>query len=130
MTSSKIIVVSNDKYDIKKARNWADSNGFQVLVSNSENFENALPTGASTVSKIKEPNNLVSFPERPSTDILKLADVTKFALESALKKTGGNIMATSKALGMGRATVYRKIKIYNIDKSLFRRDKIGIKKAA
>ena len=136
MSSSKIIIESDDELAIKKAKKWGTSNGFEVVVNGStENGEARdeaveLPEGASTVLTYQLADNIVNIPSNDSGDIVKLHDVTRVALETALKKTNGNIMATSKALGMGRATVYRKIRIYNIDKSFYRRDKINWKKAA
>lgn len=136
MSSSKIFIESDDELAIKKAKKWGSSNGFEVIVN--EGVENGearednieLPEGASTILTYKLADNIVNMPSNNSGDIVKLHDVTRVALETALKKTNGNIMATSKALGMGRATVYRKIRIYNIDKSFYRREKINWKKAA
>ncbi len=138
MSSSKIFIESDDELAIKKAKKWGTSNGFEVVVSRKTETEETkdgnsgleLPEGATTVLTHKLANNIINIPSNGENDIVKLHDVTRVALESALKKTNGNIMATSKALGMGRATVYRKIRIYNIDKSFYRREKLSWKKAA
>lgn len=47
--------------------------------------------------------------------IQTLAEVEEREIRNALAVSNWNISNTSKALGIGRATLYRKIKLYNID---------------
>jgi len=47
-------------------------------------------------------------------DSVKMDEVEKKTILEALEKNGGNQSLTAKALGIGRTTLYRKIKRYNI----------------
>ncbi len=120
----KMIIEGADDEAVEMAKDWGNNNGFDVAV----NKDNELPAGSSKAPDTEDAGNLISLVG--DQDTLSLSDVTKVTVERALRQTGGNIMATSKILGMGRATVYRKIRIYKIDKSLFRKDRLKIKKAA
>jgi DNA-binding NtrC family response regulator len=44
----------------------------------------------------------------------KLANIERQTIEDALKKTGGNISAAAKIVGIARKTVYAKLKLYGI----------------
>ncbi|SFD22503.1 sigma-54-dependent Fis family transcriptional regulator [Clostridium uliginosum] len=48
------------------------------------------------------------------TEVIPIKNLEKKAIEDAIKKCNGNIQMTSKLLNIGRATLYRKIKKYNI----------------
>ena len=56
---------------------------------------------------------LESDPSIPMA-ILPLAEIERQALIHALEATGNNITQTAQALGIGRVTLYRKLKKYNI----------------
>ena len=49
-----------------------------------------------------------------STAVLPLEEVEKQAMAHALKALGHNVSATARALGCNRATLYRKLKKYNL----------------
>lgn len=49
-----------------------------------------------------------------STNELDMRSVEKAAIQNALSKTRGNLTNTAKELGMGRTTLYRKMKKYDI----------------
>lgn len=49
-----------------------------------------------------------------NSNIIPLDEIEKQALIHALKVTGNNIQKTAKALGINRATVYRKLEKYNL----------------
>ena len=46
--------------------------------------------------------------------IIPLDEIEKQALVNALRITGNNIQQTAKALGINRATVYRKLEKYGL----------------
>ena len=46
------------------------------------------------------------------------------AIEAAIYQYKGNLTEAAKALGIGRATLYRKVKQYHIDPSQARRRKL------
>ncbi|MGQ9610701.1 MAG: sigma 54-interacting transcriptional regulator [bacterium] len=77
-----------------------------------------------TLQAINLPLRLYSDKERSNSsfsksvcvnsDITPLDEIEKQALIHALKVTGNNIQQTAKALGINRATVYRKLEKYNL----------------
>ena len=54
--------------------------------------------------------SVFTLPEAPVT----IQEIEKQALVKALKNANGNVEQASKALGVSRATFYRKIKKYKI----------------
>ena len=56
----------------------------------------------------------VPIGDRPST--LRIADWERILIQDALAKTRGKIPEAAKLLGIGRATLYRKIEEYQIDR--------------
>ena len=53
--------------------------------------------------------------ESPDTNFTLLEDVERQAIVKMLKETGGNKLETAKRLGIGRQTLYNKIKAYGIE---------------
>ena len=45
---------------------------------------------------------------------LKLSELERFAIEAALERTGGNVTRAMRQLGIGRTTLYRKLKKYGL----------------
>lgn len=88
----------------------------------------ALSTGMSPLT-VTEPvahsgNNVVAFPSStPDGKVQKMEDLEARAIESAINQYKGNLTEAAKALGIGRATLYRKVKQYHIDPSQARRRK-------
>lgn len=67
------------------------------------------------------PSHLTQGGSQAATDsptdtavILPLDEVERRAIVHALKVTGNNIPDAAQALGIGRATLYRKLKQYNL----------------
>ncbi len=85
----------------------------------------ALSMGMSPLTS--EPmNNLVNFPGmQPEGKVQKMEDLEAKAIESAINQYKGNLTEAAKALGIGRATLYRKVKQYHIDPSQARRRKVA-----
>lgn len=73
------------------------------------------------------PNNVVTFPGTISNEgkVQKMEDLEAKAIESAINQYKGNLTEAAKALGIGRATLYRKVKQYHIDPSQARRRKVA-----
>lgn len=70
--------------------------------------------------------NVVNFPQpTPQADkVQKMEDMEARAIEAAIFQYKGNLTEAAKALGIGRATLYRKVKQYHIDPSQARRRKL------
>ncbi len=76
----------------------------------------ALSVGSSPVN---EGAKILQFPQ-PSNNsddkkVRTINELESIAIESAIHEYGGNLTEAAKALGIGRATLYRKVKQYNID---------------
>ncbi len=85
----------------------------------------ALSTGTSPLTG-ETINNVVSFPgTNPDGKVQKMEDLEAKAIESAINQYKGNLTEAAKALGIGRATLYRKVKQYHIDPSQARRRKLA-----
>ena len=71
-------------------------------------------------------NNVVAFPmQHTEGKVQKMEDLEAKAIESAINQYKGNLTEAAKALGIGRATLYRKVKQYHIDPSQARRRKMA-----
>lgn len=70
--------------------------------------------------------NVVSFPTTvgQTEKVQKMEDMEARAIEAAIYQYKGNLTEAAKALGIGRATLYRKVKQYHIDPSQARRRKL------
>lgn len=75
-------------------------NGIPSLVGGSNSFE---------------ANPVVPFGAPVSDSVHKMEDLEAKAIENAIFQFKGNLTEAAKALGIGRATLYRKVKLYNID---------------
>lgn len=127
MSYSKIIIVSDDPVVIHRGQEFAQTLGVQCEVqapgfNNSQSAPN-LSTGSNPVNL---PNNVVPFPggnnqQQQDGKVATINDLEAQAIEKAIHAYRGNLTEAAKALGIGRATLYRKVKLYNIDPSLARR---------
>ncbi|MCJ8277019.1 MAG: hypothetical protein HRT44_12940 [Bdellovibrionales bacterium] len=128
MTQSKFIVVSEDPVLIQKARDFAASCGMECEVRNPHASQGAWPNLASGSNPLNNgggfSNNVVPFPSQNSK-VSKMNDLEAQAIEQAIHAYRGNLTEAAKALGIGRATLYRKVKLYNIDPSQARRKKVA-----
>ena len=70
-------------------------------------------------------NNVVNFPVQQTEKVQKMEVLEAQAIESAITQYKGNLTEAAKALGIGRATLYRKVKQFNIDPSQARRRKLS-----
>lgn len=82
----------------------------------------ALSGGAHTVSS-GYTGTVLSFPNSSEQGIQKMDDLEAKAIENAILQYKGNLTEAAKALGIGRATLYRKVKQYQIDPSVARKKK-------
>lgn len=126
---SKVIVVSDDHEVIQKARNFAYQAGLTLEVFSISQWEEEN-RGKGSFHKIPPGqgmrNNIIAFPSHQTADHKKVKTINELesvAIENAIHEYFGNLTEAAKALGIGRATLYRKVKQYNINTSLARRKK-------
>ncbi|RME18206.1 MAG: hypothetical protein D6797_00900 [Bdellovibrio sp.] len=53
--------------------------------------------------------------DREESKVKTINELERIAIENAIYEYKGNLTEAAKALGIGRATLYRKVKLYNID---------------
>lgn len=85
----------------------------------------ALAFGAMPVNG-DTPANVLPFPgptnfASDNGKIQKMDEIEAHAIENAIVQYKGNLTEAAKALGIGRATLYRKVKQYHIDPSQARK---------
>ncbi len=86
----------------------------------------ALSFGFNSVSGETSVGNVLPFPSSSSNNtmdskIQKMDDLEAHAIENAIIQYKGNLTEAARALGIGRATLYRKVKQYHIDPSQARK---------
>ena len=123
MTQSKLIILSEDPVLIQKAKDFAASCGLKCEVEKPPMNASLGFVGGrfnSSVPSLNKPNhhfsreesgNVVLFPQKK--EIPKISDLEIKAIKEAIEFYG-NLTVAAKALGIGRATLYRKVKVYNI----------------
>lgn len=61
----------------------------------------------------------------PEPSVFRMDDLEAKAIENAILQFKGNLTEAAKALGIGRATLYRKVKQYHLDPSVARKKKMA-----
>lgn len=137
MARSTVYLVSDDKDFIERAKTFGMSQGVQVRVYSSGEWARGMqdtafrstlvgevPSLASGSNPLEEGAKILQFPgsQNTSTDpnaqkVRTINELESIAIENAIYEYGGNLTEAAKALGIGRATLYRKVKQYNIDPS-------------
>jgi transcriptional regulator of acetoin/glycerol metabolism len=100
---------------------WRDGLGQPQFCSQLAAGAPALAVGANTGG-----GNVLPFPganNNPYTGakMPTMDEVESKAIESAIAQFRGNLTEAAKALGIGRATLYRKVKQYQIDPAVARK---------
>ena len=138
MVHSQFIVVSDDQALIQKAQQFGQMHGVPVQVQSPEQHlatVTELPSlvaGNSavggSVTGSAEGAKVLQFPSNPGQSdtrrgVATINQLESVAIEQAIAAFKGNLTEAAKALGIGRATLYRKVKQYNIDPSMARKKK-------
>ena len=76
----------------------------------SDTIENRSITGIGPLKEILE------------RDVYELAEVERIVIASALQKNRWNKQETAKLLGIGRTTLYEKIRKYDLDRRIIKKD--------
>ena len=135
MVRSTFIVVSDDQDFVQRARAFGNSNGANVEVYSTSEWE-AQKNGEQPLVSGNTPGEtsakILPFPGTMSTPnqtfgkkVHTINELESAAIEKAIHEYNGNLTEAAKALGIGRATLYRKVKQYNIDPSVARRKRVA-----
>lgn len=94
---NKLVLTSNDSNLVTQVQLFAQANGLALEVTNS---------------------NVVAFPT--TKPVQSIASVESDAIRTAITAHKGNLSEAAKTLGIGRATLYRKVKEYQINTKEYR----------
>jgi X-X-X-Leu-X-X-Gly heptad repeat protein len=110
------------------AQHWKE--GLESAYFRSQ-LANGIPSLVSGSNTLENRGNVLPFPgvhpmagNQTSADASKVATMNELeskAIENAIMQFRGNLTEAAKALGIGRATLYRKVKQYQIDPALARK---------
>ncbi len=138
MVRSLLIVVTDDQLLQQKTQTFAQGSGLTCQVMTPEQWESSQNQKGTEVPSLVSGQNTfetgkvlqfpgVNNPHAGSSDsrrgVATINQLEASAIENAISAFKGNLTEAAKALGIGRATLYRKVKQYNIDPSVARNKK-------
>ena len=140
MVRSSFVVVSDDQALVQKAQQFGQMHGLTVQVLTPEQWENLNAKSTSELPSLVSGSNsleggkVLQFPSPSSLatnstgqdlrrTVATINHLESVAIENAIAAFKGNLTEAAKALGIGRATLYRKVKQYSIDPSMARKKK-------
>lgn len=137
-----LIVVCDDQIQVERAKSFGQSLGLTVKTYSTGEWQRGLqdpnfrsqvggdlPSLAVGSQPVDEGAKILPFPgpgaasahvEDPKK-VRTINELESIAIENAIHEYNGNLTEAAKALGIGRATLYRKVKQYNIDPSQARK---------
>lgn len=142
MSRTVMIVVSDNQETIENTKKYWENHDVTVQAYSSaqwrEGLDNAffrqqlvagvpaLISGSSPINS-DAGGNVIQFPTATATssNVQKMEELEAHAIENAIVQYKGNLTEAAKALGIGRATLYRKVKQYHIDPSAARKKKVA-----
>ncbi len=132
MVRSTLVIVSDDQATVQKAEQFGLSLNLPVQTMSPQDWEKmhatqdapALVSGGGSQGETAKvlPFPGVSFGggTDPKKSVSTINQLESVAIENAISAYKGNLTEAAKALGIGRATLYRKVKQYNIDPAAVR----------
>ena len=137
MSGGKVFLIC-DQYDqTLQAKQQLQSQGFECQTFSFQEWRTQLsqpeflgvlnfgaPSLVTGLQPLDGKNNVLQFPSGSSATSSRVATMEEMeskAIETAIQQYRGNLTEAAKALGIGRATLYRKVKLYNIDPNQSRR---------
>ena len=141
MVRSSFVVVSDDQALVQKAQQFGHMHGVTVQVLTPEQWDQLNAKSISEVPSLVSGSNsleggkILQFPKSslaattastgsdPRRTVATINHLESVAIENAIAAFKGNLTEAAKALGIGRATLYRKVKQYSIDPSMARKKK-------
>jgi len=141
MARTMVFIVSDDAETAEKAKTALAPYGVTINTYGpnqwKEGLDNSyfrsqlavgLPSLVTGTSPLEVRGNVLPFPGVTATsgtvDASKVATMNELeskAIENAILQFRGNLTEAAKALGIGRATLYRKVKQYQIDPAVARK---------
>ena len=142
MARSTMIVVSDDYEFTEKAKTFGQAQGVTVQAYTSTEWARGMndpaflqkmaghvPNLMTGNSPVDQGAKILPFPGQGSPEsvgggnkkVRTINELESIAIENAIQEYNGNLTEAAKALGIGRATLYRKVKQYNIDPSKARK---------
>lgn len=116
--STKLVLFSQDIELIRELKEWAEPRRCELVVRN-EN-EVLLPHSHQFNSADR-----FSINSGNHKSIESMPEIEKKAIIDALRACEGNMSLAARSLNIGRATLYRKVKLYHIDTEPVRRKKVS-----
>lgn len=139
MARTMVILVGEDREQCEKLRVLSQGMGCSVQTFTPSEWGKTLsdpnartrvmgevPALSVGLSPINEGAKILQFPQpalvsEEDKKVRTINELESIAIENAIHEFGGNLTEAAKALGIGRATLYRKVKQYNIDPSSARK---------
>ena len=134
MVRTLVYVVSNDTDFSNRAKTWGEQNNATVKTYTPDQWEGCFvdpankgkPGFTSPALASGTGGKVIPFPgTEGGAGVHRMNDLEAKAIENAISVYNGNLTEAAKALGIGRATLYRKVKLYSIDPSKARRKKMA-----
>lgn len=134
MVRSFFVVVSDDQALVQKAQQFGQMHGVTVQTMSPAQWDASQAKAGEVPSLVgghgSEGGKVLPFPGTPFAgsgdgrrSVATINQLEAGAIENAIGAFKGNLTEAAKALGIGRATLYRKVKQYNIDPSVARNKK-------
>lgn len=142
MGRTTVILVGDDREQCEKLKTMSQGMGCTVHQFTPGEFQRnlndpnararlagdvpALSAGLSPLAGGNEGAKILQFPQPSMSSnedgkVRTINELESIAIENAIHEFSGNLTEAAKALGIGRATLYRKVKQYNIDPSSARK---------
>lgn len=139
MARTMVVLVGDDREQCEKLKTLSQGMGCTVNVytpiewaknlndpSARQRLMGEVPALSVGMNPITEGAKILQFPQPSSSSdadkkVRTINELESIAIENAIHEFGGNLTEAAKALGIGRATLYRKVKQYNIDPSSARK---------
>ena len=143
MARTTVVLVGDDRDQCEKLKTMSQSMGCSVSVYTPQEWASALNDSSSRSrlmgevpalsigsNPISEGAKILQFPQpnlasEDDKKVRTINELESIAIENAIHEFSGNLTEAAKALGIGRATLYRKVKQYNIDPSSARKKRVA-----
>ena len=130
LTKSKLLLVTDDLMLVKRVQEFTKSQNVELALYDPEswtgkNVMDVLPSGnlqiqgdgvLSELPRDKSQGQVLTFPRgMKAQKACSISSAEKSTIENALVACQGNFTEAAKILGIGRATLYRKIRQYHLE---------------